>query len=107
MSMATYPIYNVEDTELKILVRGKPAVVFTRNGKIVWKRTLQSLSAARVEEALIGNGDLEWIAVDYDGSNRLKVFSFVYVLAMILILILNRSYDVYKFSTRMIKKNQK
>ena len=107
MSMATYPIYNVEDTELKILVRGKPAVVFTRNGKIVWKRTLQSLSAARVEEALTGNGDLEWIAVDYDGSNRLKVFSFVYVLAMILILILNRSYAVYKFSTRMIKKNQK
>ena len=107
MSMATYPIYNVEDTELKILVRGKPAVVFTRNGEIVWKRTLQSLSAARVEEALTGNGDLEWIAADYDGSNRLKVFSFVYVLTMILILILNRSYAVYKFSTRMIKKNQK
>ena len=107
MSMATYPIYHVDDTELKILARGKPAVVFVRDGKIVWKRTLQSLSAARVEEAMTGKGDLEWIAADYDGSNRLKVYSFIYVFTMILILILNRSYSVYKFSAEMIKKNRK
>lgn len=107
MSMATYPIYRVDDIELKILARGKPAVVFTRNGEIVWKRTLQSLSAARVEDALNGMGDLEWVAADYDGDHRLKIYTSIYVLTMILILILNRSYRVYKFSTRLIKKNQK
>lgn len=106
MSMATYPIYRVEDTELKILARGKPAVVYTRDGKVVWKRTLQSLSAARVEEAIAGKGNMEWIAADYDGANRIKAYSFMYLLTMILILILNRSYAIYKFSTRMIKKNR-
>ena len=107
LSMATYPIYNVEDTELKILARGNPAVVFLKDGKIVWKRTLQSISAARVEAAINGSGDFSWIAEDYNGESRLKVLSGAYVLFMIIVLIFNRSYRVYKFSSRLIKKNQK
>lgn len=107
MSMATYPIYRVDDTELKVLARGKPAVVFMRDGKVVWKRTLQSISATRVEEAINGGGDLEWVASDYNGYSRLKICSYMYILAMFIILFLNRSNRVYKFSTRLIKKNQK
>lgn len=107
LSMATYPMYYAEDTELKILARGKPAVVFTRDGKVVWKRTLQSISATRVDEAMNGKGDFEWIVADYDGENRLKLMSIAYMSLMIIILIANRSYRVYKFSARLIKKNQK
>lgn len=107
MSMATYPIYSADDTELKVIARGNPAVVYVKDGKIVWKRTLQSISAARVNEAINGKGDFTWIAADYDGANRLQMMSLAYLSTMVLILILNRSYRVYKFSARLIKKNRK
>lgn len=107
MSMATYPIYEASDTELKMLARGNPAVVYLKDGKIVWKRTLQSISSVKVEEALAGAGGLEWIAEDFDGATRMKTMSGAYVLFMIIILFFNRSYHVIKFSSRLIKKNQK
>lgn len=43
LSMPEYPIYTSEDTILKELVRGNPAVVFVRNGVIQWKSTLRAL----------------------------------------------------------------
>lgn len=107
LSMASYPIYSAEDTQLKMLARGNPALVYLRDGVVVWKRTLQSISAARVDEASNGAGDLVWIAADYDGEARLRNMSIGYVSLMILILILNRSYRVYKFSARILKKNRK
>lgn len=107
LSMATYPIYKVDDTQLKMLARGNPAVVYLRDGVVVWKRTLQSISAVRVDEAMQGGGDFEWIGADYNGEGRLKSVSALYVSLMVLILILNRSYRVYKFSARILKKNRK
>ena len=107
MSMATYPIYGAADTELKMLARGNPAIVYLKDGVIVWKRTLQSMHSVRVEEALSGAGGLEWVAQDFDGASKMKTMAVTYVLFMILVLIFNRSYRVYKFSSRLIKKNQK
>lgn len=107
LSMASYSIYNADDSELKMLARGNPAIVYVKDGKVVWKRTLQSVSADRVESAINGTGDFEWIAADYDGRNRLKLLALSYVMSLVVILIVNRSYRVYKFSKRMIKKNQK
>lgn len=107
LSMATYPIYKVDDTQLKMLARGNPAVVYLRDGVVKWKRTLQSISAVRVDEAMQGGGDFEWIGADYDGEGRLKSLSALYVSLMILIIVLNRSYRVYKFSARILKKNRK
>ncbi|MDE5789627.1 MAG: DoxX family protein [Muribaculaceae bacterium] len=44
LSMPEYPIYTSEDTVLKELARGNPAVVFVRNGIIRWKSTLRALN---------------------------------------------------------------
>lgn len=107
ISMANYPIYNADDAELKMLARGNPAVVYLRDGKIIWKRTLQSISALRVNEAINGQGNLEWIAQDYSGPGRLNAMTLSYILFMITVLIFNRSVRIYKFSSRLIKKNQK
>lgn len=43
ISMAEYPIYTSEDTSIKEVARGNPAVVYTENGNIVWKSTLCAL----------------------------------------------------------------
>ncbi|MDE7413739.1 MAG: DoxX family membrane protein [Muribaculaceae bacterium] len=44
LSMPEYPIYWAEDTVLKELVRGNPAIVFTQDGIIRWKSTLRSMN---------------------------------------------------------------
>lgn len=42
ISLAEYPVYTAEDTSIKEVVRGNPALVYLQNGKIVWKQTLAS-----------------------------------------------------------------
>ncbi len=36
LSMASYPIYNMDDSELKMIARGNPAVVYVQDGVILW-----------------------------------------------------------------------
>lgn len=43
LTRPTFPVYSAEDTALQQLVRGSAAIVYTRAGKIVWKRTLSSI----------------------------------------------------------------
>lgn len=45
LSMPSYPIYTSEDTSIKEVVRGNPAVVYLENGIIKWKSTLRALNA--------------------------------------------------------------
>lgn len=45
ISMSSYPIYTADDTSLKELARGNPAVVYVEDGKIVWKSTLAALES--------------------------------------------------------------
>lgn len=44
LALPDYPIYSVEDTSLKELVRGDAALVFVKDGKIMWKRNLASVN---------------------------------------------------------------
>ena len=44
--MPDYPVYVAEDTPMKEAARGNPAVIFLRNGNILWKTSLQHLSAS-------------------------------------------------------------
>lgn len=43
LSMADYPGYTVDDTSLKEIARGVMSLVWLRDGKILWKRTLSSI----------------------------------------------------------------
>ncbi|MDE6296596.1 MAG: DoxX family protein [Muribaculaceae bacterium] len=44
LSIPEYPVYTAEDTVLKELVRGNPAVVYIENGEIMWKSTLRAIN---------------------------------------------------------------
>ncbi|MDE6379844.1 MAG: DoxX family protein [Muribaculaceae bacterium] len=43
LSSGQYPIYTAEDTSIKELARGNPALVSLRDGRIVWKSALSAL----------------------------------------------------------------
>ncbi len=79
ISLAAYPIYTAEDTEIKMVVRGNPAVVYLENGEVIWKTTLRALdtedflsdearrrdpaSYARNDHALLYNVSLLYVIV--------------------------------------------
>lgn len=42
-SLAEYPIFTAEDTAIKEVVRGNPAVVYLEEGAIMWKNSLAAL----------------------------------------------------------------
>lgn len=52
LSMASYPIYTAEATTLKELARGNMALVYAKDGKVVWKRSM-ALMDTSVTDAML------------------------------------------------------
>lgn len=51
LSLAEYPIYTADDTSIKEIVRGNPALVALRSDTIIWKRSMGALSIDRFVES--------------------------------------------------------
>ncbi|MBR4828486.1 MAG: DoxX family protein [Muribaculaceae bacterium] len=86
ISMASYPIYNMDDSELKMLARGNPAVVYLEDGVIKWKRTLSSLDD--VEQPI----ELSDMNKDYDADRIMENLMLLYCISMMALLLVNRSH---------------
>ena len=89
-SMASYPIYNMDDSELKMIARGNPAVVYLEDGVISWKRTLGSLDSVTMPE------HLSELATDYDADSIMTTLMLTYLAGMLAVLVINRSHLVVK-----------
>ena len=90
ISMATYPIYNMDDSELKMIARGNPAVVYLEDGVIGWKRTLSSLDGVTMPDHF---GEL---TDDYDPDAIMTALMLAYLAGMIALLMINRTHLVIK-----------
>lgn len=89
ISMADYDTYNMDDTDIKMIARGNPAVVFMHDGKIVWKRTLASLDPEMLRD---DNLPLAKLNDDYNPSSILKRAGWLLLLALLALLVLNRTH---------------
>ena len=98
ISMASYPIYNMDDSELKMVARGNPAVVYLEDGVIRWKRTLTSLDEADQPIELSDMGK------EYDADRIVTRLMILFMAALVAILLLNRSHVVLK---RLLTKKSK
>lgn len=103
LSMASYTLYSIDDSTLKMIARGNPAVVYLRDGRVVWKRTLQSISM----EFITNERDMEGIGSDFNQDRWLKGLSLGYALLMALVLIVNRTHLLVLFSWRRIFRHSK
>lgn len=90
ISMASYPIYNMDDSELKMIARGNPAVVYLQDGVISWKRTLSSLDGVDSYDHM---GEL---ATDYDADDIMTGLMLAFMAALLAVLLINRSHLVIK-----------
>jgi len=91
VSMASYPIYYMDDSELKMVARGNPAVVYLEDGTIVWKRTLSSLD--NVEQPV----ELAEMGKDLDGDSIMSDLMLAYLAAMLALLVINRGHLVVRY----------
>ena len=90
VSMASYPIYYMDDSELKMIARGNPAVVYLEDGAIVWKRTLSSLD--EVEQPV----ELSDMGKDLDSDSIMTNLMLIYLAGMLILVIINRSHLLIK-----------
>lgn len=100
LSMATYPICTSDDSDIKMLARGNPAVVYLHNGVIAWKRTLSSLDTEKINEI----HDLAQWGEDFNPQATLLRLVTIYLLSLLGLLILNRGYLLVGLIYKVIKK---
>lgn len=102
ISMASYPIHTMDDSELKMVARGNPAVVYLEDGTIKWKRTLSSLDGVEqpVELSDMGN--------DFQPDAILSRLTLLYMAVMLALLLVNRTHLLvrYLYRKRTLRHNK-
>jgi hypothetical protein len=103
ISMADYHVYTIDDSELKMIARGNPAVVYVKDGKIMWKRTLRSISPDKLRSPDL---TLDNLSDDFNPSGTLSEYVWAYVIALLVLLALNRTYLIAKISIKSLMGNK-
>lgn len=101
LSMASYKMYSLDDSELKQIARGNPAIVYVKDGVIGWKRTMQSVSSEHFRQ---DNPDFMKLISDVDNSKLFMTLNITYIVAMLVLLVINRTHKVIKFRPFRHKK---
>ncbi len=108
ISMASYPIYEVDDSQLKMLARGNPAVVYVDSGRIVWKRTLNSIDTQRLADP---SATVSSLGDGLSPRAKLAQLTTALAVAMLVLFVVNRFHRavlaVYRLVRRRIKKAKK
>ncbi len=89
LSMADYPVYSADPTQLKELVRGAISLVWLRDGVIQWKRTAASIDADYVEASAADDAVLDSLALE--GAARLWQITLVVLAVLAVLFMLDRS----------------
>lgn len=101
ISMASYPMLVADDSDIKMMARGNPAVVYLDNDTIRWKRTLGSISADDIHNS---DNDIVHMGDDMQPYSQLKRIALFYALALLVILVLNRTHLIVQ--PLFTRKNQ-
>ncbi len=86
ISLADYTMYRAEDTEVKMLARGNPAVVMLHDGTVMWKRTLSSIGEEQLSDK---SSTLLSLGGDMDDEAELLWLFYGWLAAMIALILLN------------------
>lgn len=88
LSMARYPIYLAEDTQIKEIVRGNPAVVYTEDGIIKWKSTL---AAIPVDDFMEKGSETDPMKFAYNNGEMLRNIILLFLSLMGVLILLSFS----------------
>lgn len=89
LALPEYPVFSVEDTSLKELVRGDAGLVYLHDGEIIWKRNLTSVSHDAIRSSAEKNIDLLNDELNVDMQRLYLMLSLVFVVWLIVVFALN------------------
>ena len=99
LSMADYPVYSAESTQLKELARGVMSLVWLRDGVIKWKRTAASIDADLIEASPDDGSVLDDLALE--GPSWLWRLTLAVVAVLAVLFLLDRSGRLLKWRRRL------
>ena len=99
LSMAAYPVYSAESTQLKELARGVMSLVWLRDGVIKWKRTAASIDADLIEASPDDGSILDDLALE--GPSWLWRLTLAVVAVLAVLFLLDRSGRLLKWRRRL------
>ena len=97
ISMASYTMLQADDSDIKMIARGNPAVVYIKQGKILWKRTLSSIPPQAINNKTT---QLENASADFKPATTLRHILLNTLIAMTLLLLINRTYRIITLHRR-------
>lgn len=105
LSLAAYPIYTADDTQIKEVVRGNPALVYTENGKIIWKSSLLALDT---DDFLSPDTSSDPRSFAHDNKRILGNFTLIYIAVMAMLALMSYSPWIARlfFRTRSLKQKE-
>lgn len=106
LSMSGYPVYKMDDSQLKSVARGNPAILYIKDGTIRYKSTFDTFFN-RMEEQ-IENNQLNLQPLESDnsiGHDILISLTTMLLIAMTALFLINRTHLLIKFGLRQ-RKNQ-
>lgn len=83
LSMPDYPIYTADDTAIKELARGNPAVVYVKKGIVEWKSTLRAINT---DDFMADSTSADPMSFAHDNRRMLLNFSYLYLSVMALMI---------------------
>lgn len=105
ISMASYPIYTAEATTLKELARGNMALVYLRDGNIVWKRSMALMDTSLTDAMLFSSVGPELLSDN--GGPLFRALSFTLVLALMALYILDSTGRLVKWGLHRRRNKRK
>lgn len=102
ISLAAYPLYTAEDTQIKMLARGNPAVVYVNDGRIVWKSSLRAIETEDFQSADTSRDPASYAR---DDRSMLLNASGFYLLAMALLMFLSYLPALGRFFPSKLRKS--
>lgn len=83
LSIPEYEIYTADDTSIKEVARGNPAVVYTENGTIRWKRALRAIDVDDFMSPEISDDPMSF-ATDNYGILRNLIYLYLIMTAVLI-----------------------
>ena len=99
LSMPSYDIYIAEDTSIKEVVRGNPAVVFLEDGVVKFKSSLRAIAIA---DFMTEDTSTDPMSFAKDNKNILLKLTLIYLLTLLAIAVLSHVPMVVRYVKRKI-----
>ena len=99
LSMSSYDIYIAEDTSIKEVVRGNPAVVYLEDGIVKFKSSLRAIAIA---DFMTEDTSTDPMSFAKDNKNILLKLTLIYLLTLLAIAVLSHVPMVVRYVKRKI-----